>query len=211
MQQAIAKPTLREKAPRNKRNQGKKHSAEMAKRERNAQNKLISKKKAALEAALKCPPAIYQFKTKINDEIKQKLTPILKRYKPETKEEKAARLSNPEAAPKREHTLRMGINEIVKLIQRKKLSLVLIANNVDPIVVVLYLPSLCKKMGISYAIYDTKEELGAIVGRNSIACLGVPLDVPGVEPLLPEIDEQFSNRYEEAMRTWGKPAEKANK
>ncbi|KAG2191279.1 hypothetical protein INT46_002418, partial [Mucor plumbeus] len=38
------------------------------------------------------------------------------------------------------------------MIEAKKAQLVLIADDVDPIELVLWLPALCRKMGIPYAI-----------------------------------------------------------
>lgn len=203
----IIQPTEHKvKNPRNKRNSGKKHSAEMANQERKAQDKVIRRKKAALEGALKCPPAIQQFRQKMDEELKDKIEEVFKRYKPETPEEKAKRIE--EKREKAEVELQFGIRQIVKQIERKKAKLVLIANNVDPIVVVLFLPSLCKKMGVSYAIYDSKERLGAMVGRKAAACVAIQEVVPGLEPLIKEVNEQFSEKYEETMKKWGKPANK---
>lgn len=203
----IIQPTEHKvKNPRNKRDSGKKHSAEMAKAERMAQNKLICKKKKALEAALKCPPAINQFRQKMDEELKDKIEEIFSRYKPETPEEKAKRIEEKREKP--EVSLQFGIRQIVQQIEKKKAKLVLIANNVDPIVVVLFLPSLCKKMGVSYAIFDTKERLGAMVGRKSAACVAIKEVVPGLGPLIKEVDEQFSEKYQETMKKWGKPTNK---
>ncbi|KAI5189116.1 large subunit ribosomal protein L7Ae [Nematocida minor] len=201
----IIQPTEHKvKQPRNKRNSGMKHSAAMAKEERMNQEKVISRKKKALEGALKCPPAIQQFKYKMDEETKDKIEEIFKRYTPETPEEKAKRIE--EGREKQKVSLQFGIRQIVKLIEKKKAKLVLIANNVDPIVVVLFLPSLCKKMGVSYAIYDSKERLGAMVGRKAAACVAIEEVVPGLEPLISEVDEQFSMKYKETMKKWGKPA-----
>lgn len=45
---------------------------------------------------------------------------------------------------------------MVGLIENKKASLVLIANDVDPIELVVFLPALCRKMGVPYAIVKGK-------------------------------------------------------
>ncbi|KAH9386697.1 large subunit ribosomal protein L7Ae [Nematocida major] len=203
----IIQPTEHKvKNPRNKRNSGMKHSAAMAKKEREQLDRTIVKKKAALEAALKCPPAIQQFKQKMDSELKDKIEEIFLRYKPENPEEKAKRLEEGKEKPKT--SIQFGIRQIVKMVEKKKAKLVLIANNVDPIVVVLFLPSLCKKMGVSYAIYDSKERLGAMVGRKAAACIALDEVVPGLEPLISEVNEQFSDKYAETMKKWGKPESK---
>ncbi|OAG32028.1 large subunit ribosomal protein L7Ae [Nematocida displodere] len=199
------------KAPRNKRNQGQKHTAEDTKKERKRQNASIQQKKTALEGALKCPPAIHQFKKQMDSELKDKIEEVFMRYRPSTPEEKAKKLEESKetgVAAKKELTVRLGIVEVVKLIEKKKAKFVLIANNVDPIEVVLFLPSLCKKMGVSYAIFDTKERLGAIVRRKAVTCLALTEVVPGLEPLIKEANEEFADQYVSTMKTWGVPAAK---
>ncbi|OAG32788.1 large subunit ribosomal protein L7Ae [Nematocida sp. ERTm5] len=196
----------KQKNPKNKRGTGLKHTADIAKREVEAQNRLISKKKVALENALKCPPALNQFRQKMPEDIKDKIKEIFLRYKPENEEEKKERISsgNDKASKK---SVIFGIRQIVKSIERKKAKLVLIGNDVDPIVVVLFLPSLCKKMGVSYAIYGSKSELGAFVGRKNAACVAIE-DVPGVEEVCTDVNEIFSDKYAENMKKWGKPVSK---
>jgi len=46
--------------------------------------------------------------------------------------------------------LKFGLNHVTKLIEEKKAKLVAIANNVDPIELVVWLPNLCKKLDIPY-------------------------------------------------------------
>ncbi|KAI5181662.1 large subunit ribosomal protein L7Ae [Nematocida sp. AWRm80] len=208
--QTIQTREYKKKAPKNKRGAGLKHSREDTKRENAKLEKVIRKKKAALEAALITPPAIEQFKQQMNTELKDKIEEIFMRYRPESPEDKAARLEKGEEKKQGPKVL-FGIGEVVKSIERKRAKLVLIANNVDPLVVVLFLPALCKKMGVSYAIYDAKERLGAIVRRKSAACLALEEVVPGLEPLITEVNEQFSDRYQETMKTWGRPETRAEK
>ena len=49
------------------------------------------------------------------------------------------------------------------LVEKKKAQLVLIANDVDPIELVLFLPALCRKMGVPYCIVKNKARLGRVV------------------------------------------------
>merc|ERR1711865_36480 len=44
--------------------------------------------------------------------------------------------------------------------------LVIIAHDVDPIEIVMWLPSLCKARGIPYCIVKSKARLGALVGKK---------------------------------------------
>jgi large subunit ribosomal protein L7Ae len=48
-------------------------------------------------------------------------------------------------------------------VEKKKAQLVLIANDVDPIELVLFLPALCRKMGVPYCIVKNKARLGRVV------------------------------------------------
>ena len=61
------------------------------------------------------------------------------------------------------------MNHVVSLIENKKTKLVLIANDVDPIELVVFLPALCKKMGVPYAIVKGKARLGTLVNQKTSA------------------------------------------
>ena len=85
---------------------------------------------------------------------------LLNKYKPESKQEKKARLLT--EAEKREKSgdnattrdskkptfAKYGLNHVVALVEAKKAKLVVIADDVDPIELVVFLPALCRKMGI---------------------------------------------------------------
>ena len=47
-----------------------------------------------------------------------------------------------------------------------KAQLVVIAHDVDPIELVVWLPALCRKMGVPYAIVKGKARLGAVSGGS---------------------------------------------
>jgi len=47
--------------------------------------------------------------------------------------------------------------------------LVVIAHDVDPIELVVFLPSLCHKMGIPYVIVKGKARLGTVVHKKTAA------------------------------------------
>ncbi len=48
--------------------------------------------------------------------------------------------------------VKYGLNHITTLVESGKAQLVVIAHDVDPIELVCWLPALCKKMGVPYAI-----------------------------------------------------------
>ena len=48
--------------------------------------------------------------------------------------------------------VKYGLNHITGLVESKKASLVVIAHDVDPIEMVVWLPALCKRMDVPYVI-----------------------------------------------------------
>lgn len=108
----------------------------------------------------------------------------MNKYRPETKQEKKARLEaaakataeEKEAAAKPEKKplfVKYGLNHCVALVEAKKASLVVIADDVDPIELVVYLPALCRKMGVPYVIVKSKARLGTVVHKKTAAVLTV--------------------------------------
>lgn len=86
------------------------------------------------------------------------LLKFLKKYTPESKVEKRARLVE-EAKLKAEGqtkdkkkpvVLKFGLNHVTTLIEEKKAKLVVIAHDVDPIELVLWLPQLCRKQEVPF-------------------------------------------------------------
>ena len=62
--------------------------------------------------------------------------------------------------------VKYGLNHTVALIEAKKAALVVIAHDVDPIELVVYLPALCRKMGVPYVIVKGKARLGTVVHKK---------------------------------------------
>ena len=59
------------------------------------------------------------------------------------------------------------------LVEKKKAQLVVIANDVDPIEMVMFLPALCRKMGVPYCIVKNKSRLGRVCRRKTTSCLAI--------------------------------------
>ncbi len=68
------------------------------------------------------------------------------------KAEAEARAAGKEADKKKPVVVKYGINHITQLIESGKAQMVVIAHDVDPLELVVWLPALCKKMGVPYAI-----------------------------------------------------------
>ena len=65
--------------------------------------------------------------------------------------------------------VKYGLNHCVALIEAKKASLVVIADDVDPIELVVFLPALCRKMGVPYVIVKNKARIGTVVHKKTAA------------------------------------------
>ena len=76
-----------------------------------------------------------------------------------------------EDASKKPYTVKYGLNHVTALIENKKAALVLIPNDVDPIELVVFLPALCRKMGVPYAIIKGKARLGTVVHKKVLSTL----------------------------------------
>merc|ERR1712150_94721 len=97
------------------------------------------------------------------------------KYRPETKQQKKARLKaraeeraggKDDKPTKRPLVMRAGINSVTTLVEQKKAQLVVIAHDVEPLEIVLFLPALCRKMNVPYCIVKGKARLGQLVGRK---------------------------------------------
>merc|ERR1712072_393093 len=78
---------------------------------------------------------------------------LLRKYSPETKEAKKQRLLAMAKAQegwgqvesKKPMMLKYGLNHVTSLIESKQAKLVVIAHDVDPLEMVIWLPALCRK------------------------------------------------------------------
>jgi len=136
----------------------------------------LQRQKKILNLRLKVPPAISQFQHVLDKNTAAQAFKLLNKYRPETKTEKKERLlkeataikegKKKEDVSKKPYVVKYGLNHVVGLIENKKASLVLIPNDVDPIELVIFLPALCRKMGIPYAIIKGKARLGTVVHKK---------------------------------------------
>mmetsp|Transcript_35091 Transcript_35091/g.68788 ORF Transcript_35091/g.68788 Transcript_35091/m.68788 type:complete len:95 (-) Transcript_35091:682-966(-) len=66
-----------------------------------------------------------------------------------------------------------GINKVTNFIRKKKVSMVLIAKDVNPIELIIWLPLLCKKYNTRYLIVESKSRLGKFVKRKKTSCVAI--------------------------------------
>jgi len=103
--------------------------------------------------------------------------------------------------------VKYGLNHCVALIEAKKANLVIIANDVDPIELVVFIPALCRKMGVPYVIVKNKARLGTVVHKKTAAVLTVQdvrsEDQSELFKLVAAAKVNYLEKYEEHRRTWG--------
>jgi large subunit ribosomal protein L7Ae len=177
----------------------------------------LQRQKKILSLRLKVPPAIAQFSNTLDKNTATQAIKLFNKYKPETKGEKKERLTKEAAAiaegksakdvsPK-PVTVKYGLNHVVSLIENKKAKLVLIANDVDPIELVIFLPALCRKMGVPYAIIKGKARLATLVHKKTAAVAALTevsaADESELAKLVSTINANFIEKYEENRKHWG--------
>ncbi|KAI9780777.1 MAG: 60S ribosomal protein L8B [Geoglossum umbratile] len=177
----------------------------------------LQRQKKILNLRLKVPPAIAQFQNVLDRNLATQTLKLLNKYQPETKAAKKERLlkeatavsegKKKEDVSKKPYTVKYGLNHVVGLVENKKASLVLIPNDVDPIELVIFLPALCRKMGVPYAIIKGKARLGTVVQKKTAAVLAITEvrseDKSELAKLISAIKEGYSEKYEESKRHWG--------
>ncbi|KAH8949339.1 hypothetical protein BDL97_10G026800 [Sphagnum fallax] len=144
----------------------------------------IQRQRRVLNQRLKVPPALNQFTKTLDKNLATSLFKLLLKYRPEDKAAKKERLLNKAKAEadgkpvetKKPIVVKYGLNHVTYLIEQGKAQLVVIAHDVDPIELVVWLPALCRKMGVPYAIVKGKSRLGAA---------------------------NFNDRFDEFRRQWG--------
>lgn len=177
----------------------------------------LQRQKKILSIRLKVPPAIAQFQHTLDRNTAAQSFKLLNKYRPETKAEKKERLTKEaaaiaegktrqEASPK-PYNVKYGLNHVVALVENKKASLVLIANDVDPIELVVFLPALCRKLGVPYAIVKGKARLGTLVHQKTAAAVALTEvreeDKATLATLIDTINGNFIDKFEDHRRHWG--------
>merc|ERR1712080_745851 len=176
----------------------------------------LQRQKAVLQTRLKVPPPINQFNQTLDRQTATQLFKLMDKYRPETRQAKKERLvaraearaAGKEDAPtKRAAVIRQGINDVTRLVEKKKAQLVVIANDVDPIELVLFLPALCRKMGVPYCIVKNKARLGRVARRKTCTCLALTSvesnDRSSLNKLVETVKTNYNERAEEIKKHWG--------
>ncbi|CAJ0934019.1 unnamed protein product, partial [Mesorhabditis belari] len=176
----------------------------------------LQRQRAVLQKRLKIPPSINQFRTALDKQTASQTVKLLGKYRPESKEQKKERLGKraearatgkKEDITPRQAFIRHGVNQVTKLVEQRRAQLVLIAHDVEPIEVALFLPALCRKYKVPYAIVKGKANLGRIVRRKTTSSIAVvdvkPEDKGTLSKIVETVTTNFNDRAEEIRRHWG--------
>jgi len=185
----------------------------------------LQRQKKILQQRLKVPPALNQFhETAPANQVKE-VFKILNKYRPETKSQKKERLTaaakaqasgGKAAETKAPAVVKMGLKHVTALVEQKKAKLVVIAADVDPIELVVWLPALCRKMEVPYMIVQNKGRLGEVVHKKTAAVLAVTRVEKEDEAALKTVCESAKalfNDNADARKKWGggKMGERTNR
>jgi len=181
----------------------------------------MQRQKRVLYSRLKVPPAINQFSNTLSKDLAIQLFTLLDKYSPETRSVKKTRLKAraaaiAEAKEKKEKELpkdterplvvKYGINQVTSLVESKEAGLVIIAHDVDPIELVVWLPALCRKMDIPYAIVKGKARLGQVVHKKTATALALTTvnkdDIKLFDSIKQSVKEQNASS-EQTRKQWG--------
>jgi len=175
----------------------------------------LQRQRQVLMQRLKVPPAINQFNLALDANTAKNVFRLLDKYRPEDKAQKKARLQALAAAKKDDKAdagakpvvVKYGLQHITNLVEQKKAKLVVIAHDVDPIELVVWLPALCRKMDVPYCIVKSKARLGMVVHKKTATCLALTdvkaEDQASLAKLVDSVRLNFNDRSEEVRRKWG--------
>jgi large subunit ribosomal protein L7Ae len=175
----------------------------------------IQRQRAVLYQRLKVPPAINQFTKALGKNEAMTVFTLFNKYRPETPAAKKQRIKEAAAAAasgkeddssRAVYQIKFGLKHVTNLIEDKKAQLVLIACDVDPLEIVLWMPALCRKMQVPFMIVKDKARLGALVHQKTAACVcltGVSKEDSGQLNLLKDLAMEKYNNNPELVRKWG--------
>lgn len=140
------------------------------------------------------------------------LLKLLTKYSPETRQAKNLRLkaiadgSVKDKAGAKPVLLKFGLNHVTQLVEDGAAKLVVIAHDVDPIEIMCFLPTLCRKKDVTYCFVRGKAALGKLVHQKTATCVAITEynkeDMVDFEKLTTQFKLQF-NEDEKMRRTWG--------
>lgn len=174
----------------------------------------LQRQKKILLQRLKIPPALNVFNQPANKTLATSLIRLFDTYKTETRAQKRDRKRKQANTQEQGQVVdstkpvlvKYGFNNVTNLIERGEAKLVLIAHDVDPIELVLWMPTLCVKKGIPFAIIKGKSRLGTLVNKKTAACVCLTEvksdDQEKFNKLCDEVRNKFNKRFNQMKKKW---------
>lgn len=175
----------------------------------------LQRQRRVLMKRLKVPPTINQFTKTLDSNNARELFKFLTKYRPEddkARKKRLLKIAKAKSAGKKvkidaPYAAAFGLNQVVNLVESKKAQLVVIAHDVEPIELVLYLPALCRKLDVPYCIVKSKSRLGQFVHRKTCSSIAIhkvrSTDEPALTKLVEAIRANFNAKFDEYRKQWG--------
>ncbi|MCI4331549.1 MAG: 50S ribosomal protein L7Ae [Thermoplasmata archaeon] len=87
--------------------------------------------------------------------------------------------------------IRVGTNEVTKSSERSEAKLVVMAEDVDPVEILVHIPMLCEEKRIPYVYVPKKQRLGQSAGLSKSAASVAIVEAGEAKALLEEIAQMF--------------------
>ena len=87
--------------------------------------------------------------------------------------------------------VRVGTNEVTKSSERAEAKLVVMAEDVDPVEILIHVPMLCEEKRIPYLYVPKKQRLGQSAGLSKSAASVAVVEPGDAKNLLEEITQAF--------------------
>jgi len=165
----------------------------------------LQRMKKIMLMRLKIPPSLNQFNHAMDKSQAASVLKLCKKYQPETKEAKKARLleaakakkDGQEKTSKKPQVLKFGLKHVTTLIEEKQAKLVVIAHDVDPMEMLCWMPALCRKKDVPFCVIKSKARLGQLVHKKTATCVALTTVRPEDKADLEKLANSFKQEYNE--------------
>lgn len=89
--------------------------------------------------------------------------------------------------------IRVGTNEVTKSSERAEAKLVVMAEDVDPVEILIHIPMLCEEKRIPYLYVGKKQQLGQSAGLSKSAASVAVVEAGEAQALLEELAQTFTS------------------
>ncbi|KAK3819878.1 MAG: 60S ribosomal protein L7a [Benniella sp.] len=126
-----------------------------------------------------------ELKNPLGQGLTKRLLMFGNKYRPENRAQKQRRLSDAAAArnqtqkaktngtqeTKKLYIVKFGVNHVAALVEARKAKLVVIAKDIIPPEAVAWIPKICRRRDVPYAIIQGQTRLGSLVNKRTAAAV----------------------------------------